>query len=485
MPRDSSLNVYADDPRITKRSRTSSDGPRYLRYAREPATLRKARSLRSDASSSNVFPLKDLMTEYLDVDLNYTRPHSSCSHQLPDDLSQSEDFGLTEPDLASDYIPTAPVSCVPSLGSPLPILWPLSAPEGLLINANADDVAEGRLTKLLEVEARARKAAGWKTEGRFVNRVTRDTMPRNTEGGYEDCMSVNEEYRDEVQDFRTEIDLALRGEIIEWMLTVMPPSDAKKTVSMRNLREQLLKDPDTSFFSVYIFGQYLWIVAPPAIGESQEARAKSWGNAAGTKVISYELALAAVSIAVKYQRDVLNPLAPIFAKDFIALSKHKLSFQDFELAQRELLLGLAYDLSMPTPQPLLDELRASLPLLRRAVPLHKWDAVLQDVWWQMLRTVRHADIFRFPLSLLTATALRESLSRLVVPAPSNSFCACGGSDISVKDLSADVRDVLGYSEDAMKSVVLCSTILDLGAFADALGLLHSLWPLFTPEAGLL
>jgi hypothetical protein len=86
---------------------------------------------------------------------------------------------------------------------------------------------------------------------------------------------------------------------------------------------------------------------------------------------------------------------------------------------------------MPTPQEYLDELRLALPTLQDALGSeHTWKDVLNEAWKQLFAAVpctyypsrKHTivplrsvgpDMLRFPVSLLTATALIEAITRVV------------------------------------------------------------------------
>jgi hypothetical protein len=86
---------------------------------------------------------------------------------------------------------------------------------------------------------------------------------------------------------------------------------------------------------------------------------------------------------------------------------------------------------MPTPQAFLDELRVALPTLRHALESeHEWGDVLNEAWKQLIAaahctcypTLQYPIIpfrvigprmLRFPVSLLTATALIEAIKRVI------------------------------------------------------------------------
>ena len=165
---------------------------------------------------------------------------------------------------------------------------------------------------------------------------------------------------------------------------------------------------------------------------------------------------------------------------------------------------------MPTPQAFLDELPLALPTLRHALESeHEWEEVLGETWKQLLAAARctcyhtwHHPIvpfrfigpsmLRFPVSLLTATALIEaikgvihrrlSLTKLNVPVESlksTSDCpmkhaASGtpplGSILEREDVqsgalratnavSEDIRKVLGISTVTISYILVVFYIL--------------------------
>ncbi|KAH9956011.1 hypothetical protein BC827DRAFT_1140235 [Russula dissimulans] len=131
-------------------------------------------------------------------------------------------------------------------------------------------------------------------------------------------------------------------------------------------------------------------------------------------MVIWDYAVAAIALAVKMHRDVYPPLKPIFACHFLTMTHHEMSPEDLELDQRNLFEYFSYDLSMPTPQEYLDELRLALPTLQDALGSeHTWKDVLNETWKQLFAAVPWPDMLRFPVSLLTATALIEAITRVV------------------------------------------------------------------------
>ncbi|KAH9956584.1 hypothetical protein BJV74DRAFT_790304, partial [Russula compacta] len=127
----------------------------------------------------------------------------------------------------------------------------------------------------------------------------------------------------------------------------------------------------------------------------------------------WDYAVAAIALAVKMHRDSSSPLRPIFGHHFLALACHEMCFKELELAQRKLLEYLSYNLCMPTPQAFLDELSVALPTLRDALGLGRvWEDVLNETWKQLIAAAHWPSMLYFSVSLLTATALIDAITRV-------------------------------------------------------------------------
>ena len=56
-----------------------------------------------------------------------------------------------------------------------------------------------------------------------------------------------------------------------------------------------------------------------------------------------------------------------------------------QISQRDLLECFSYDLGMPTPQAILDELHLALPTLRHVLDFeYAWEDVLHETWKDLL-----------------------------------------------------------------------------------------------------
>ncbi|KAG5650180.1 hypothetical protein H0H81_000412 [Sphagnurus paluster] len=125
----------------------------------------------------------------------------------------------------------------------------------------------------------------------------------------------------------------------------------------------------------------------------------------GRTLVAWDIGLACLALSVKYHRDFLYPLAPVYAHEFCALAG--VAHEDLESAHRDVLAALDYRLG-DSPQALLAELRVCVDLdmkLGRTEGERVWNMVLSETWRVLLRAVRSPDVLRTPLSLLTGAAL--------------------------------------------------------------------------------
>lgn len=312
----------------------------------------------------------------------------------PADVTLSHSFTPSTAGSVLSYPPTEPVTPVPGYSlvpSPVPVLGPqaflqVDIPRVFL---SSDDAAEARLMSLLRKET-----LHWRGEEQGAFLTQKFTSP-NT----------------------------LVKESIAWILTVEPPLGSPTASSIRgrahsyDLHEQLTVHHNTRFLAALIFSLFLFF---PARGDS-ETLLKPGQSETGLfrepevdedKAI-WDYAVAAIALAVKMHRDSHAPLKPIFGNHFLALACHEMSFEDLEWAQRHLLLYFSYNLCIPTPQAFIEELPLALPTLRDTLESeHEREDVLSETWKQLIAAARWPSMLRFPVSLLTATALIEAIKRV-------------------------------------------------------------------------
>ncbi|KAG5643939.1 hypothetical protein DXG03_009351 [Asterophora parasitica] len=260
-----------------------------------------------------------------------------------------------------------------------------------------------------------------------------------------------------------------------------------------NLHEQLATSPHTRFHAAYIFWRFFRAVATPvsspefspgvgsgAQDKRNERNGSSWVFGAeldreGRELVTWDIGVACLALCVKYHRDFLYPLYPVYASEFQAIAPHgTVEYEDLETAHRDVLCALAYRLG-DTPHALLSELWEALPALRRVLQDGSesrlsenvnadWNAVQRETWRVLLGAALDPDILRFPLSLLTSTALLFGLcvvlqrrERDQTPWYHYKMCAPvliatagrGKAECAVSDVRSEVIRLLGVSEEAV------------------------------------
>ncbi|KAJ7700823.1 hypothetical protein B0H17DRAFT_1195669 [Mycena rosella] len=393
------------------RSKTSSDN---TNLSRVPASLRKSLSLRSDASPSNKSrPAPDGVP---------TVPNTPCPTNVGRVIAEN----------ASHTIPSG-----------VPIIAP---PPGHVarLPLTKEACAKIRIVNFLAREGRARAA---------------DRLEGNAFGA-----SVNgeEEGARESERLKWEhilgVGAELRLEVVEWILKVLPmkslyfppittaskhvlgsslkrysscasidSSDGHEDDEVIDLMDQLLTSPETRFHAAYMFARYFYLVMGDGkerkkIKAMQQSLALANNNLPwdpsippdGWALVAWDCCLACLAISVKMHRDVLEPLNPVYSWEFEAIAPHKLTYEDLEIAQRDVLSAFTFSLG-GTPQQLLDELWTALPSLQQLLSFRGgWNHAQNETWGLLFDAVCEPDVLKFPISLLTVGALVEALLAVLI-----------------------------------------------------------------------
>ncbi|KAG1869693.1 hypothetical protein C8R48DRAFT_573130, partial [Suillus tomentosus] len=127
--------------------------------------------------------------------------------------------------------------------------------------------------------------------------------------------------------------------------------------------------------------------------------------------VIWDTALASLALCVKFHRDFLCPLSPVYAYEFLDLARHSMSYQDLEVSQRDILAAFDFCIGSITPQGFMDELWLALPTLRKATEPVKdgWKSVQAEIWDRLFDALIEPDVLQFPISLLTASAVIDGL----------------------------------------------------------------------------
>ncbi|KAF8063219.1 hypothetical protein FPV67DRAFT_1782761 [Lyophyllum atratum] len=141
-----------------------------------------------------------------------------------------------------------------------------------------------------------------------------------------------------------------------------------------NLHDQLATSPVTRFHAAYLFLRFFHAVGrshrdrDAEEGEDEDAGKLVFGpelDEEGKVLVTWDIAVACLALSVKYHRDFLHPLFPVYAYEFQRLAPHGvIGFEDLEIAHRDVLSALKWRLG-DTPQALVLELWDALPGLRR------------------------------------------------------------------------------------------------------------------------
>ncbi|KAF9222225.1 hypothetical protein BS17DRAFT_196099 [Gyrodon lividus] len=486
-----------------KASRNSSDASSLkLNYsAKEPASIRRAQSLRSEVSECSNLSTNSLFSpSFVPTPVGQCRsdkndsnfPPTAPSTPLPDsvDYARSKANPLSRTiaihrrsSRSSCKIPTVPIIAPPPYAPPTTIRCAEDCAIDHLKFLLLRERSERERDRLCTYDAKraerfravstndidiplARSDSSSSSDssddfGQWEEETTRsaseslgsqDTTPTPT--------TFSALYRRANRDTWTHtlgIEDGFRKYITGWMLDVLPaepqkPHSRYKPPQSNDLFDQLGNSPETPFHAAHILHRYFHIAvgpdshcAPSQINsESQDDVAEAaeetdeleddsgarerggsfmprkrvnrgefdWDDwEEGREAVTWDLAIGCLALSVKLHRDVLPPLNPVYAHEFLDLAPHSMSHEDLERSQRDILYALKFSLGSCTPQAVLDELWNALPTLRRAIaPIRDgWTAVQRETWEKLFEAVLEPDMLQYPITLLTAATLIDSL----------------------------------------------------------------------------
>ncbi|KAH7886662.1 hypothetical protein F5I97DRAFT_1869202 [Phlebopus sp. FC_14] len=252
------------------------------------------------------------------------------------------------------------------------------------------------------------------------------------------------------------IDNGFRKQVTGWMLDVLPVEPKKSRTRQGctdgfDLYDQLSSSPDTRFHAALIFHRYfLRVVGRGVKYDRAQSTACTFGvhgdediddhmtdaseehedetlvlkreqtrggeidwhdETEGRDALTWDIAVGCLALCVKLHRDVLPPLHPVYARDFLQLAPHSMSHHDLELSQRDILSAFSFSLGSCTPQAILDEFWLVSPSLRKVTASIRdgWPAVQREIWDKLFEAILEPDMLQFPVSLLTAAALLDGL----------------------------------------------------------------------------
>ncbi|KAF8968464.1 hypothetical protein BDZ97DRAFT_351854 [Flammula alnicola] len=351
--------------------------------------------------------------------------------------------------------------------SPVPIIAPPKdhAPK---LPLSTETLAKVRLSRYLEREARGREMDGLPTG--ICKRPPAWMVRETIEDGWS-YVDDEDTWEDDTM-IEWEVILGIgrkrREAVVSWLLDVLPsrkPGHAPSTVSSpttsslsstslspssfslstfssstvssqdtsdtrphtcSNLQDQLQNSPETRFHAVWMFLRYFYLTMSPGLdSESRPSRAsisrtssidsdRSSVQEEGLGLVVWDIAVACLSVSVKFHRDFLDPLLPVYAQEYLALAPHDLSHEDLESAHRDVLSAFDYRLGV-TPQPVMDELWSSLSSLRNLLDFEGgWKYAMLDAWTRLFVVLDEPDVQRFLVSMLTVVALMDGVIESLV-----------------------------------------------------------------------
>ncbi|KAI0664175.1 hypothetical protein C8Q70DRAFT_905402 [Cubamyces menziesii] len=184
----------------------------------------------------------------------------------------------------------------------------------------------------------------------------------------------------------------------------MPSDEVDTSYTPGDLYDVLSTIPEVRFHAGHLFLRYVHLVDPPSTVSGDSATEED------LEAVYWDVALACLTISIKFHRDFLYPLNVIYAHEFLCLAPHEVEFEDLESAQRDVLEALGYQVGNATPGAFMAELWLALPPLRRLVGFDEgWERVQEHAWEVLCEAIQQAEVLLYPISLLTAAAVIEGI----------------------------------------------------------------------------
>ncbi|KAK0184407.1 hypothetical protein F5146DRAFT_1228792 [Armillaria mellea] len=351
--------------------------------ASQPASLRRAQSLRTDvpsysfnsssSSSSTHTRIVTPTATFLIPRLGQSSAHAGWIPTAPSTPEPQPVRKNNNANLPPEWFLPMRLSPVHSFSrDPVPVIAPPSN-HAAVPPLSLEAQAKRRLQLYVLRERQCQRS--WELEGR----------QESTLEDWEDVIGVGQKFR---------------RQVVEWILeATLRRQDGK------DLYDQLTTvstSRETRFHAAYLFLLFFFC--------SGGATGNDWN---GFEDMIWDMAVGAIAVSVKYHRDFLPPLLPVYAPSFQALAPHEMGFDELEDAQADLLSALGFMLG-GTPVGVFDELPEALPSLRELFPScpennGEWDLVLRETWRSLMICILEPDILSFPISLLSAAAISEAI----------------------------------------------------------------------------
>ncbi|PPQ72273.1 hypothetical protein CVT26_006494 [Gymnopilus dilepis] len=387
---------------------------------------------------------------------------------------------------ALELVPTAPASPVSQkpgdgsrkakvLSSPVPIIAP-PLNHTAKLPLSQESLAKQRLNGLLKKEADLRD------EDDLPTGICQGPPTERLEAMVGDLTWEDDEddWEEQIK-FEWEAVMGLeaktREAVVEWLLTVLPelhfryydpevedtdsPSPTSSHTSSQssftgfsssefessdrhvsrhelgeNLRDQLQNSPETRFHAVWMFLRYFYLATPGGSLESNPWAMKLLRTGNFLHNV-WAIAVACLAISVKFHRDFLQPLIPVFAKEYLLLSSYALTYERLEAAHRDVLSLFDWRLGI-SPQPIMDELWVALPSLRTLLDFEGgWKNAMERAWSYLFACLTEPDVQRYPISVLTTTALMKGIVRTLIQEYRRQGSCNGSAKMALLDRARD------------------------------------------------
>ena len=116
--------------------------------------------------------------------------------------------------------------------------------------------------------------------------------------------------------------------------------------AVHNLLDQLQTSHETRFHACWMFLRYFYLSSEsfrfPKHVSLFDTNYSTELEREGRELFTLDVSVACLSLSVKFHRDFLDPLLPVYAHEYLALSPHRMSYDDLEVVYALISFGLSY-----------------------------------------------------------------------------------------------------------------------------------------------
>lgn len=117
-------------------------------------------------------------------------------------------------------------------------------------------------------------------------------------------------------------------------------TNGSPTEVLHDLLDQLQTSYETRFHACWMFLRYFYLIMSPRasrfpelVSSQSDTDFPSKLEREGLELVTLDISVACLSLSVKFHRDFLDPLLPVYAQEYLALSPHGMSYDDLEVAR--------------------------------------------------------------------------------------------------------------------------------------------------------